>query len=325
MRSRTLGETGPEVGAVGLGCMGMSWAYGKTDDATGIEVIHHAIDLGVRLFDTADVYGPYANEQLVGRALRGRRDEVVLATKVGLLADGSRTLHANGRPEYIRGAIEGSLARLGVEYVDLYQLHRVDPEVPIEESWGTLAELVAEGKVRWIGLSEVGVEQIRRAQAVHPVATVQSELSLWTRDALAEVVPYCEHQGIGFLPFSPLGRGFLTGRLTSTAEFGADDFRRKLPRFQGEAFDANQVIVAKVRQLAERLGVAPGQIALAWAIAQGRYVVPIPGTKRIPYLEENVAAADLDLPADMLTELEQLPDPVGGRYGNVGAAAVPDR
>lgn len=322
MRSTTFGTNGPDIGRVGLGCMGMSWAYGKTDDATGIEVIHRAIELGVTLFDTADVYGPYHNEQLVGRALKGRRDQVFLATKVGLVADGSRTMHANGRPEYIRGAVEGSLARLGVEYVDLYQLHRADPAVPIEESWGTLAELVAEGKARAIGLSEVTVEQIQRAQAVHPVASVQSELSLWTRDALPEVLPYCEQQGIAFLPFSPLGRGFLTGKLTSTTELAADDFRKNLPRFQAEAFDANQVIVTKVREIADRLGVAAGQVALAWTIAQGTYVVPIPGTKRIPYLEENVAAADLELSADVLAELDELPDPVGGRYGNLGAAAL---
>jgi aryl-alcohol dehydrogenase-like predicted oxidoreductase len=317
MRTTTLGAGGPEVGRIGLGCMGMSWAYdeGGRDDATSVEVIRRAIDLGVTLIDTADVYGPYSNEQLVGRALAGRRDEVVLATKVGLLADGSRAVHRNGRPEYIKGAIDGSLARLGVDHVDLYQLHRIDPAVPLEESWGAMAELVEAGKVRAIGLSEVSVEDIRRAQAIHPVASVQSELSLWTRDALAEVVPYCEEQGIAFLPFSPLGRGFLTGSITSPDQLPEGDFRRHLPRFQKEAFDANRAIVDAVRRVAERVGATPAQVALAWVIAQGDYVVPIPGTKRLRYLEENAAAGDLELPPDALAELDALPAPVGDRYG----------
>lgn len=300
----------------------MSWAYGPSDDQTSIQVIHRAIDLGVTLLDTADVYGPYANEQLVGRALRGRRDEVVLATKVGLLADGAGTMHGNGRPEYIRGAVEGSLARLGVDHIDLYQLHRVDVNVPLEESWGTLADLVGEGKVRWIGLSEVSVPQIEAAQAIHPVTTVQSELSLWTRDPLESVLPYCAEQGIGFLPFSPLGRGFLTGKIDASTAFEADDFRSRLPRFQAEALAANQAIVDKVRAVASRAGVTPGQVALAWVIAQGRHVVPIPGTKRLAYLEENAASADLELPAEVLAELDALPAPVGERYGTAVSAAI---
>ena len=317
MRTTTLGVDGAEVGRIGLGCMGMSWAYDEAgrDDTTSVDVIHRAIDLGVTLIDTADVYGPYSNEQLVGRALRGRRDEVVLATKVGLLSDGQRHMHRNARPEYIRGAIEGSLARLGVNHVDLYQLHRVDPAVPLAESWGAMAELVAAGKVRAIGLSEPTLDEVKVAQAIHPVASVQSELSLWTRGQLADVVPYCEDQGIAFLPFSPLGRGFLTGAITSAAELPEGDMRRSMPRFQGEAFDANQAIVGGVRKVAEQLGAAPGQVALAWVVAQGRYVVPIPGTKRMRYLEENAAAGDLELPAEARAELDSLPEPVGDRYG----------
>ena len=312
-----LGTGGVEVGRVGLGCMGMSWAYDEAgrDDKTSVEVIHRAIDLGVTLIDTADVYGPYANEQLVGRALAGRRDQVVLATKVGLLTDGARAMHRNGRPEYIRGAIEGSLARLGVDHVDLYQLHRVDPAVPLVESIGAMADLVTEGKVREIGLSEVTLEDLREAQALHPVASVQSELSLWTRGQLAEMVPYCEEQGIAFLPFSPLGRGFLTGAITSATQLPEGDMRRNMPRFQGEAFDANQAIVDGVRSVADRLGASPAQVALAWVIAQGRYVVPIPGTKRLRYLEDNAGAGDLELPPDALAELDALPEPVGDRYG----------
>ncbi|MFD2078055.1 Predicted oxidoreductase [Actinopolymorpha cephalotaxi] len=323
MRTTTLGAGGPQVGRIGLGCMGMSWAYGEgeRDDATSIKVIHRALDLGVTLIDTADAYGPYSNEQLVGRALRGRRDQAVLATKVGLIPDGTRQLHRNARPEYIRGAIEGSLARLGVDHVDLYQLHRVDPAVPLAESWGALAELVAQGKVRAIGLSEATLAEIREAQAIHPVASVQSELSLWTRGQLDEIVPYTEEQGIAFLPFSPLGRGFLTGAITSAADLPEGDMRKQLPRFQGEAFDANQALVAKVRAVAERVGATPGQVALAWVVARGQYVVPIPGTKRLRYLEENAAAGDLELPADALAELDALPPAVGDRYGSAFAGA----
>ncbi len=323
MRTTTLGAGGPQVGRIGLGCMGMSWAYTEADrdDAASIKVIHRALDVGVTLIDTADAYGPYSNEQLVGRALRGRRDQAVLATKVGLVPDGARQLHRNARPEYIRGAIEGSLARLGVDHVDLYQLHRVDPAVPLAESWGALAELVTQGKVRAIGLSEATLAEIKEAQAIHPVASVQSELSLWTREQLDTVVPYTEEQGIAFLPFSPLGRGFLTGAITSAADLPEGDMRKQLPRFQGEAFDANQALVAKVRAVAERVGATPGQVALAWVVAQGQYVVPIPGTKRLRYLEENAAAGDLDLPADALAELDALPPAVGDRYGSAFAGA----
>ncbi|GGV36438.1 aldo/keto reductase [Kitasatospora herbaricolor] len=318
MRSSTLGVGGPEVGVVGLGCMGMTWAYDPRgrDDATSTAVIRGALDLGVTLIDTADVYGPYSNEELVGAALGGgHRERAVLATKVGLVvSDGERPVVNNGRPDHIHRSIDESLRRLGTDHVDLYQLHRVDPQVPIEESWGALAEVVAAGKARRIGLSEVSVEQIRRAQAVHPVASVQSELSLWTRDALAEVLPYTEEQGIAFLPFSPLGRGFLAGRFSSADDLPDDDFRRRLPRFQQEALAANQAIVAGVGRIADRRGATPAQVALAWVLAQGRLVLPIPGTKTPKYLEDNAASADLLLTAEDLAELDALPAPTGTRY-----------
>ncbi|GHH84480.1 aldo/keto reductase [Kitasatospora indigofera] len=318
MRSSTLGAGGPEVGVVGLGCMGMTWAYDPSgrDDATSTGVIRTALDLGVTLIDTADVYGPYSNEELVGAALGGGyRERAVLATKVGLVvSDGERPVVNNGRPDHIRRSIDESLRRLGTDHVDLYQLHRVDPEVPIEESWGALAEVVAAGKARRIGLSEVSVEQIKRAQAVHPVASVQSELSLWTRDALAEVLPYTEEQGIAFLPFSPLGRGFLAGRFSSADDLPDDDFRRALPRFQQEALAANQAIVAGVGRVAGRRGATPAQVALAWVLAQGRLVLPIPGTKTPKYLADNAASADVRLTAEDLAELDALPAPTGTRY-----------
>ncbi|AUG76428.1 aldo/keto reductase [Kitasatospora sp. MMS16-BH015] len=318
MRTTTLGADGPEIGVIGLGCMGMTWAYdpnGRNDPAS-VEVLRGALDLGVTLIDTSDIYGPYDNEELVGQGLAGPyRERAVLATKVGLVpGTGEVRVGNDGRPEHVRAAIDASLRRLGTEYVDLYQLHRVDPKVPIEETWGALAEAVQAGKARAIGLSEVTVEQIERARAVHPVASVQNELSLWTRDSLAEVLPYTEEHGIAFLPFSPLGRGFLTGRYASAAELPSDDWRSTLPRFQEEAFQANLAIVAKVREIGERLGATPAQVALAWVLAQGRYVVPIPGTKTPKYLAENAAAAELTLSSADLAELDALPAPVGGRY-----------
>ncbi|MDP9398872.1 MAG: aldo/keto reductase [Actinomycetota bacterium] len=318
MRTRTLGRSGPSVGAVGLGCMGMSWAYptGGTDDARSLEVLTRALDLGVTLLDTADVYGPFTNEELVGRALRGRREEAVLATKVGLVASGppGSGLARDGRPEHVRAGIDASLHRLGVEAVDLYQLHRVDPAVPLEETWGAMAEVVAAGKARAIGMSEVSVAELDRAASVHPVASVQSEFSLWTRDPQRSgVLDWCSRQGAAFLPFSPLGRGFLTGRLTS-AGFDADDFRSRNPRFTPEAMAANARLVDVVRGVAERRAATPGQVALAWVLAQGEHVIPIPGTKRVAYLKENAAAADLDLRPEDLAELDALPEPVGARY-----------
>jgi aryl-alcohol dehydrogenase-like predicted oxidoreductase len=327
MRTTTLGTAGPPVGVIGLGCMGMTFAYDRQaprDDATSISVIHQALDLDMTLIDTADAYGPYTNEELVGRALAGaHRDRAVLATKVGLITGpAARTTSAanspgagrDGRPEHIRTSIDESLRRLGTDRVDLYQLHRVDPEVPLEETWGAMAETVAAGKARHIGLSEVSVDEIKRAQAVYPVTSVQSELSLWTREALAEVVPYCAQQGIAFLPFSPLGRGFLTGRFASFEELPEDDFRRQLPRFQQDALRANLAIVGRVRAIADRIGATAAQVALAWILAQGRYVVPIPGTKTPKYLDDNAGASTVELSTADMAELDALPAPEGARY-----------
>jgi aryl-alcohol dehydrogenase-like predicted oxidoreductase len=317
--TRFLGADGPAVGAIGLGCMGMSWAYGPSerDDEASTAVIRRALDLGVTLIDTSDVYGPFTNEELVGRALAGRRDEAVLATKGGLVADlsGERpSIVRSGHPDHLRAAIDASLQRLGVEVIDLYQLHRVDPDVPVEESWGALAEAVAAGKARAIGMSEATVDELDRAHAIHPVASLQSELSLWTRGALRDVLPWCEAHGAAFIPFAPLGRGFLTGAIAADRSFETSDFRAGNPRFSREAVDANQAIVDAVRAVAARLGVVPGQVALAWTLAQGEHVVPIPGTKRIAYLEENAAAASVTLSAEDLAELDALPEAVGSRY-----------
>ena len=311
---RTLGTSGPAVGPIGLGCMGMSWAYGASerDDQQSVAVLHRALDLGVTLIDTADVYGPFLNEELIGRGLDGRRDEAVLATKVGLVVrDGAMV--RDGRPEHVREGIDASLRRLRTDRVDLSQLHRVDDAVPLAETWGAMSELVAAGKVRHLGLSEVDVAQLETAHAIHPVATVQSELSLWTRDALAEVLPWCQQHGVGFLPFSPLGRGFLTGTVTS-GSFGGDDFRARNPRFTDEAMTANAAIVSAVQAVAQRHGATTAQVALAWVLTLGEHVVPIPGTKKVPYLEQNAAAADLALTAEDLAELAALPAPVGARY-----------
>ncbi|MEV6523250.1 aldo/keto reductase [Longispora sp. NPDC051575] len=317
MQQRTLGTTDLTVGAVGLGCMGMTWAYstGTQSPDEHIKVIHRAIDLGVTLIDTADIYGPYDNEELVGRALAGRRDEVVLATKAGLVpAPFPAAMKPDGRPEHIRAAVDASLKRLGVDHIDLYQMHRVDPAVPIEESWGAFAEQVEAGKVRYLGLSEVTAEEAARAHAVHPVASIQSELSLWTRDYLDEVLPWTKANGAAFIPFSPLGRGYLTGALASLDDLEEGDRRRLMPRFSAELMAANQKLVDAVRVIADRHGAKPGQVALAWTLAQGEQVVPIPGTKRISYLEENAAAADLVLTAEDLADLDTLPTPEGTRY-----------
>jgi aryl-alcohol dehydrogenase-like predicted oxidoreductase len=311
---RSLGTSGPLVGPLGLGCMGMSWAYGETerDDATSVAVIHRALELGVTLIDTADVYGPFTNEELVGRALSGRRDAAVLATKVGLVVRDGEVVR-DGRPEHVREAVEGSLRRLRTDRIDLYQLHRVDDAVPLEETWGAMAELVAAGKVRYLGLSEVTVDQIVRAHAIHPVTTVQSEPSLWTRDAKKDVLPWCQEHGVGFLPFSPLGRGFLTGTLVP-GSFGERDFRARNPRFTDGAMVANRRIVDAVQVVADRYGVTAAQVALAWLLTLGPYVVPIPGTKKVRYLEQNAAADELKLTEHDLGELAALPAPVGARY-----------
>jgi aryl-alcohol dehydrogenase-like predicted oxidoreductase len=316
VEQRTLGSSGIAVSAIGLGCMPMSWAYGAGDDTESISVIHRAIELGVTFLDTSDVYGPFMNEQLVGRAIAGKRDELVIATKAGLVVEdfANYVLARDGRPEHVREACEGSLLRLGVDVIDLYYLHRVDPDVPVEDSYGVMAELVAEGKVRALGLSEVDVPTLERAAAIHPVAALQSELSLWTRDALADVLPWCAEHDVAFVPFAPLGRGFLTGNLPVDSSFGEGDFRRGNPRFQLEALTQNQAIVERVRAVAEKAGATPAQVAIAWVLAQGENVVPIPGTKRLSYLEENVGAADVELSAEALAELDDMPAPAGTRY-----------
>ncbi|HEY6566130.1 MAG TPA: aldo/keto reductase [Actinomycetota bacterium] len=313
---RRLGADGPLVGAIGLGCMPLSFGYvDAPSEGDPVTLVHRAIDLGITFFDTADVYGPFTNEEAVGSALRGRRDEVTLATKVGLLVgpNGGYPLTSDARPERIATEIDESLRRLDTDHIDLYYLHRVDPKVPLEESWGALASLVRTGKVGAIGLCEVGVDQLDRMHAIHPVAAVQSELSLWTRDALAEVVPWCAANGTAFVPFSPLGRGFLTGTITE-ASFDTTDFRSRNPRFTAEAVQANQGIVSTVRVVAEGLGATPAQVAIAWTLAQGDHVIPIPGTKRLRYLDENAAAAGVTLRADDMATLDELPEPSGARY-----------
>ena len=297
----------------------MSWGYGQAerDDDRSVGGIQRALDLGCDLLDTSDMYGPFTNEELIGRAIAGRRDEAVVATKVGLVVDDVENVkvHRDGHPDHVRASIDGSLRRLGVDHVDIYQLHRIDPAVPLEETWGAMAELVEAGKARALGLSEASIDELERAAAIHPIATLQSELSLWTRDPLAEILPWCEANDVAFIPFSPLGRGFLTGRL-DTDELEQSDVRRQLPRFEREAAEANQAIVDQVRAVAERHSATPGQVAIAWVLAQGEQVIPIPGTRRIKYLEENLAAASLRLSADELAALNALPTPVGERYGS---------
>jgi len=298
--------------------MGLSWGYRdpSVDEAAALRLIHEAIDLGVEHLDTADVYGPFTNESLVGRALAGRRDRVVLATKCGLVLEDAATYRygRNGTPAHVRAACDASLARLGVEVIDLYYLHRVDPQTPVEETWRAMASLVAAGKVRGLGISEPTVGELERVSRIHPVTVVQSELSLWTRDHLEDVVPWCAAHGAAFVAFSPLGRGFLTGAIGSEARFGPEDFRSRLPRFRPEAVAANQRLVDRVRAIAARRGATAAQIALAWVLAQGEHVHAIPGTQRRRYLEQNVAAADITLTADESAELDALPAPVGGRY-----------
>ena len=309
---------GLDVSRIGLGCMGMSAFYtgAATDDAESIRTLHRAADLGVTFFDTAEIYGPYTNEELVGRALAGRRDQVVIASKFGLLShrggDGGRTL--DGHPDNARSAVEGSLKRLGTDYIDLYYQHRMDPKVPVEDTVGALADLVQAGKIRHIGLSEAAAATIRRAHAVHPITAVQSEYSLWTRDPEAEVLPVLRELGIGFVPYSPLGRGFLTGQIKSVDDFAEDDFRRHNPRFQGENFQANLRIVDEVQAVATSVDATPAQVALAWVLAQGADLAPIPGTKRVSRLEENLAADTLELAPEVIERLASIAPPVGDRY-----------
>jgi aryl-alcohol dehydrogenase-like predicted oxidoreductase len=305
MKTRRLGRNGPVVSAIGLGCMGMSQSYGQPDEAGGIATIHRALELGVNFLDTADVYGPFTNEELVGRAIRGRREEVFLATKCGFVpAEGGRPSRVDGSPDHIRAACDASLRRLGVRTVDLYYLHRVDPRTPIEESVRAMAGLVAEGKVRYLGLSEISAKTLRRALAIHPITAVQSEYSLWTRDPETGILPACRELGVGFVPFSPLGRGFLSGTVRTLEGLPADDFRRGVPRFQAENLGANLALVDRLTELAHEKGRTPAQLALAWLLAQGEEVVPIPGTKRRKYLEENAAAADLVLSRADLASIE---------------------
>jgi aryl-alcohol dehydrogenase-like predicted oxidoreductase len=314
--TRQLGGSGLTVSAQGLGCMGMSQAYGAADETESVATIHRALELGIFFLDTADAYGLGHNEELVGRAIKGRRDEVVLATKFSIRVDnGERRI--DGSPEYVRQACDASLRRLGVEHIDLYYQHRVDATVPIEDTVGAMAELVSAGKVRHLGLSEASARSIERAVAVHPITALQSEWSLWTRDLEAELLSVARRHGIGIVPFSPLGRGFLTGAITSPDDFGEDDFRRDNPRFQGENFTRNLELVEEVRQLAGEKGCTAGQLALAWVLAQGDDVVPIPGTKRVSYLEENAGACFVELTPDDLARLEKIAPPgvaAGARY-----------
>jgi aryl-alcohol dehydrogenase-like predicted oxidoreductase len=317
MQTRTLGRSGPTVSALGLGCMGMSEFYGAGDDDESIAVIHRAIELGMNFLDTADVYGPHTNERLVGRAIADRRDEVFLATKFGSVRDPANpsSRGVNGRPEYVRKACEDSLQRLGVEHIDLYYQHRVDVDTPIEETVGAMAELVAQGKVRYLGLSEAAPATLRRANAVHRITALQTEYSLWSRDPEAEILPTCRELGIGFVAYAPLGRGFLTGQIKTTDDLAEDDFRRNDPRFQGENLQRNLDLVAKVEELAAGKGVTPAQLALAWVLAQGEDIVAIPGTKRRARLEENARGADVELTADDLAQIaDVVPEVSGQRY-----------
>ena len=316
MRNATLGN-GLEVGRIGLGCMGMSAFYtgAGTDEAGAIATIHRAIDLGVTLFDTAEMYGPYLNEELLGRALAGRRDQVVVATKFGTIlhrGDGTRGL--DGSAENVRLAVEGSLQRLNTDHIDLYYQHRMDPGTPVEETVGALAELIAEGKIRHYGLSEAAPATIRRAHAVHPVTALQTEYSLWSREPEQEILAVVRELGIGFVPYSPLGRGFLTGTIRSLDQLDESDFRRYNPRFEGDNLAKNIGIVERVDAVAAEVGAKPGQVALAWLLAKGDDIAPIPGTKRVAYLEENVAADAIELSAEQLAALDAVGDPVGDRY-----------
>ena len=306
MDTRKLGSQGLEVSELGLGCMGMSEFYGTGDEAESIETIHRAIELGITFLDTADMYGPFTNEKLVGKAIQGRREGVVLATKFGNQRgeDGS-FLGVNGDPDYVRKSCDASLQRLGVDYIDLYYQHRVDPETPVEETWGAMKELVDVGKVRYLGISEAAPETIRKANSVHPITALQTEYSLWSRDVEDEILPTVRELGIGFVAYSPLGRGFLTGQIQSFEDLPEDDYRRNSPRFQGENFDRNLGLVEKAREIAREKGVAPSQLALAWLLHQGNDIVPIPGTKRRKYLEENAAATEVELTDEDLSRIDE--------------------
>lgn len=328
MQQRQLGNTGLEVSKIGLGCMGMSDFYSTgQDEQEAVATLHRALERGITLLDTADMYGPHTNEELVGRAIKGKRQQVILATKFGIVRDrdNPEVRGVCGRPDYIRQAVEGSLQRLGVEEIDLYYQHRVDPNVPIEDTVGALSDLVKAGKICYIGLSEAPVSLLERAHRVHPITALQSEYSLWTRDVEAEILPACRRLGIGFVAYSPLGRGFLTGALRKLEDLAADDFRRTNPRFMGDNFDKNLALVEKVTTLAHSKGVTPSQLALAWVLAQGDDIVPIPGTKRRRYLEENIAALDVALTAQELASIEAIfpfNAAAGERYGAASMAAI---
>ncbi len=326
MKTRKLGANGPEVSAIGLGCMGMSAFYGGSDEAQSTSVIHRALDLGITLFDTAEMYGPHTNEVLVGKALKNRRDHAFIATKFGINYNADRTkLMTDGSPANVRRAIEGSLQRLGVNHVDLYYLHRVDPDTPIEETVGAMAELVKEGKVRFLGLSEAAPETLRKAHATHPITALQTEYSLWSREPEDELFAVVRELGIGFVPYSPLGRGFLSGDITSIDDLDADDFRRTNPRFMGENFQKNLDLVEAVKAIASDKGITAAQLALAWVLAQGEDLIPIPGTRRIATLEQNAAAVDIVLTPEDLARIEAVfpkGAATGHRYAEAARAAL---